>query len=249
MDEEEVSAWSDSEKALRLAGVKRPEYLWDHLERGGDLGSLALDSKVDETTLLTIMRRHEPPERGLKAGYRRLLPNVFLIMLVLLATGSVIRGNLSRLSQDQVVVGPQDLAQFSIVTPEDVTVRRTVLVEGSFDDPRAAVGRMVLRPVPANAVLSADQLGPRFEAPTTGRRIVTFPLEAVALKDLEVGQRISLLLSPRASRRAPTASTILDDVVVLSFATSPPAITVAVRERDLSSLAQYLGSAAVFVVR
>ncbi|MDX1999376.1 MAG: hypothetical protein SF066_16780 [Thermoanaerobaculia bacterium] len=174
--------------ALRSAGVKRPEEVWDHYERRGG-AALAAASGLDESSLRALLAAHEPPELGRKSLLRRLWTEVALGALLILAAGSIF-------AAARVALGP--------------------------------------KPVP----------------PPPSLRLISIPVEATGIAGLKVGQRISLLLSPRPNSGAPPSEgVVVAEVVVRDLAASPPLLTVAVREPDLALLARQLGSAAVFVVR
>jgi hypothetical protein len=137
-----------------------------------------------------------------------------------------------------VVKAPNGLPALHVITAEDVESQNMFAVHDSLPSTSNAIGRYLLQPVPAKAVLLNSQLAPpELKDQLTDRELVTLPLKpGVFNATLIPGSRVRVLFSPRNAddpriSAKQTSSQIItdlsiDDVLVLS----------ASRQADLSSI-------------
>jgi len=156
-------------------------------------------------------------------------------------------------SMQVVLTTSGGLPAFHAITKNEVTLRRTRRIVGSFGKVEDTIGTYPTAPIAEGAVLRSEQLksDPALLADLTRRSLLQVPVKSSAPEaTMKLPLHVFLLLSPRADANAAQAA-VLKDVILLAIRRDGDSswASVAVLPDQLAVLSSLLGSADVFVVQ
>jgi hypothetical protein len=256
----------DEITALANTDIRTVTDLWEWVGRDPDLGIdlLSKECGLTKERLIEILKLQgllETRHRGGSWISRNWLELVLLFGLALIVglfLFSRSRGELAGLPaplgqseplQVQVVVSaPGGLPTFHQIGTGDLTLALRPSQPDSFLEVGDVVGRFTLQAIPAEATLLANQLSAPIEG-SASMRILSLPVASHQLAIIQAGKPAFLWLSPNQPGEGTGSFTGPIEVIVLadSIDGETGSIVVAVKEVDLTALANGLGYSDVIV--
>lgn len=209
----------DHADKLRKQGIENVDDLWSRV--GADFSAgikqVSEATAVPEQVITALLIAASLGKLNIKHGWLSYLQNfrIYLtVIVVALIVAALYLALESNLSQQVIVINPQGIAAYRVITKDDIALRRVPFRSAqTLSDPQSAVGAYALTKLEPHAPLRRNQILP---AGTIAKGfIVSVPVKASSLVLApKPGAKLALLPLPDQNKDKPPPTATIDAVLL-----------------------------------